>query len=234
VNEAYLRLVEEKRVHWQGKGHFFGVSAKLMRRILVDHARSHLAEKRGSGIAKVALTEAIAMSKEQPADLLALDESLTKLAELDAQQSRIVELRIFTGLTVEETAQLLNISPATVKRDWAVAKAWLLRGAHGGAAVNPEKWERIKTIFPSALEREPGEREEFIVQACGGDDALRAELESLLSSYASEKSSVGGVPAVAVGAEDLAGQKIGPYKAIRQIGVGGMGAVYLAVRADDT
>jgi RNA polymerase sigma-70 factor (ECF subfamily) len=130
VNEAYLRLVEEKRVHWQGKSHFFGVSAKLMRRILVDHARSHLAEKRGSGIAKVALTEAIAMSKEQPADLLALDESLTRLAELDPQQSRIVELRIFAGLTVEETAQSLNISPATVKRDWAVAKAWLLREVH--------------------------------------------------------------------------------------------------------
>jgi RNA polymerase sigma-70 factor (ECF subfamily) len=130
VNEAYLRLVEEKRVHWQGKSHFFGVSAKLMRRILVDHARSHLAEKRGSGIAKVALTEAIAMSKEQPADLLALDESLTRLAELDPQQSRIVELRIFAGLTVEETAQSLNVSPATVKRDWAVAKAWLLREVH--------------------------------------------------------------------------------------------------------
>jgi non-specific serine/threonine protein kinase/serine/threonine-protein kinase len=100
--------------------------------------------------------------------------------------------------------------------------------------VNPEQWEQIKTIFASALEREPDERGEFLRQACGGDDALRAEVESLLSSYASEKSSVGGAPAAALGAEDLAGQKTGPYKVIRQIGVGGMGAVYLAVRADDT
>jgi RNA polymerase sigma factor (TIGR02999 family) len=130
VNEAYLRLVEEKSVNWHSKSHFFGVSAKLMRRILVDHARSHLAEKRGSGMPKVGLTEAIAMSKEQPADLVALDESLTRLAELDPQQSRIVELRVFAGLTVEEVGQALNISPATVKRDWAVAKAWLLREVH--------------------------------------------------------------------------------------------------------
>jgi RNA polymerase sigma-70 factor, ECF subfamily len=130
VNEAYLRLVEEKSVNWQSKSHFFGVSAKLMRRILVDHARSHLAEKRGSGVPKVGLTEAIAMSQEQPADLLALDESLTRLAALDPQQGRIVELRVFAGLTVEEAAQALNISPATVKRDWAVAKAWLLREIH--------------------------------------------------------------------------------------------------------
>ncbi|MFY9558772.1 MAG: sigma-70 family RNA polymerase sigma factor [Terriglobales bacterium] len=127
VNEAYLRLVEEKNVNWQSRSHFFGVSAKLMRRILVDHARAHLAEKRGSGIPKVGLTEAIAMSKERPAELLALDESLTRLAELDPQQALIVELRIFAGLTVEEAARLLNISPATVKRDWSVAKAWLLR-----------------------------------------------------------------------------------------------------------
>jgi RNA polymerase sigma-70 factor (ECF subfamily) len=130
VNEAYIRLVEEKNVNWHSRSHFFGVSAKLMRRILVDHARGHLAEKRGSGVPKVGLTEAIAMSKEQPADLLALDESLTRLAELDPQQGRIVELRVFAGLTVEETAQLLSISPATVKRDWAVAKAWLLRDVH--------------------------------------------------------------------------------------------------------
>lgn len=130
VNEAYLRLVEERNVSWQSKSHFFGVSAKLMRRILVDHARGHLAEKRGSGMPKVGLTEAIAMSKERPAELLVLDESLTRLAELDPQQARIVELRIFAGLTVEETSQLLNISPATVKRDWSVAKAWLLREVH--------------------------------------------------------------------------------------------------------
>jgi len=133
VHEAYLRLVEERSVDWQSRSHFFSVSAKLMRRILVDHARGHLAEKRGAGLPKVPLTEAMAMSRERPADLLALDESLTRLASRDPQQSRVVELRVFAGLTVEETALALGISPATVKRDWAVAKAWLLREIQQGA-----------------------------------------------------------------------------------------------------
>ena len=127
VHEAYLRLVEQDNVNWQNRHHFFGAAANLMRRILVDHARAHLADKRGSGLPKVAITEAIAMSREQPADMLALDESLARLSSVDPQQGRIVELRVFAGLTVEETAELLGISPATVKRDWAVAKAWLLR-----------------------------------------------------------------------------------------------------------
>jgi RNA polymerase sigma factor (TIGR02999 family) len=126
VHEAYLRLVEQDNVNWQNRHHFFGAAANLMRRILVDHARAHLAEKRGYGLPKVAFTEAIAMSQQQPAELLALDESLTRLAVLDPQQGRIVELRVFAGVTVEETAEILGISPATVKRDWAVAKAWLL------------------------------------------------------------------------------------------------------------
>ncbi|HET9407499.1 MAG TPA: sigma-70 family RNA polymerase sigma factor [Candidatus Sulfotelmatobacter sp.] len=127
VHEAYLRLVEQKNVQLQDRSHFFGVTAQVMRRILVDHARSHLAEKRGSGGAKVPLNEAIIMSQEQPAQLLALNESLTRLAEVDAQQARVVELRIFAGLTVEETAEVLGISTATVKRDWSMAKAWLLQ-----------------------------------------------------------------------------------------------------------
>jgi RNA polymerase sigma factor (TIGR02999 family) len=130
VHEAYIRLVDHERAHFQNRQHFFGAAAQLMRRILVDHARGHLAAKRGSGAIKVELTEAIAMSREQPAELLALDESLTRLASLDPQQSRIVELRVFAGLTVEETAAILSISPATVKRDWALAKAWLLRQIH--------------------------------------------------------------------------------------------------------
>ena len=127
VHEAYLRLVEQDNVSWENRHHFFGAAANLMRRILVDHARAHLAEKRGSGMPKVALTEAIAMSQDRPAELLALDESLSRLTAMDAQQARIVELRVFGGLTVDESAQILGISPATVKRDWAVAKAWLSR-----------------------------------------------------------------------------------------------------------
>ncbi len=116
VHEAYLRLVEQDSVSWQNRHHFFGAAAKLMRRILVDHARGHAAEKRGGGIARVPLTEAIAMSQQQPTELLALDESLTRLAAVDPQQGRIVELRVFAGLSVEETAAVLGISPATVKR----------------------------------------------------------------------------------------------------------------------
>ena len=130
VHEVYLRLADQKNVQWQDKTHFFGVAAQLMRRILVDHARSHIADKRGSGVAKVSLNEAIAMSRERPAELLALDESLTQLASTDPQQSRIVELRVFGGLTIEQTAEILGISPATVKRDWTLAKAWLLREIH--------------------------------------------------------------------------------------------------------
>jgi RNA polymerase sigma factor (TIGR02999 family) len=127
VHEVYLRLAEQKNVQWQDKSHFFGVTAQLMRRILVDHARSHRADKRGGGLPKVSLNEAIAMSRERPAQLLALDESLTQLASTDPQQGRIVELRVFAGLTIEQTAEVLGISPVTVKRDWSLAKAWLLR-----------------------------------------------------------------------------------------------------------
>jgi RNA polymerase sigma-70 factor, ECF subfamily len=127
VHEAYMRLVEQKNVQWQGRSHFFAITAQLMRRILVDHARGHIADKRGGGAAKVPITEAIIMSQDRPAELLALDESLTRLAALDPQQGRVVELRIFGGLTVEETAEVLHISTATVKRDWSMAKAWLLQ-----------------------------------------------------------------------------------------------------------
>ncbi len=132
VHEAYMRLAGQEKVNWESRHHFFGAAARLMRRILVDYARGHRAEKRGSGREKVALTEAIAMSREQPAELLALDESLTRLAELDPQQGRVVELRIFGGLSMEETAALLGISTATVKRDWAHAKVWLYREIHKG------------------------------------------------------------------------------------------------------
>ncbi len=127
VYEVYLRLAEQKNVQWHDKSHFFGVTAQLMRRILVDHARSHMADKRGGGLPKVSLNEAIAMSRERPAELLALDESLTQLGSTDPQQGQIVELRVFAGFTIEQTAEVLGISPATVKRDWSLAKAWLMR-----------------------------------------------------------------------------------------------------------
>jgi len=127
VHEAYLRLVDQKAVHWQNRQHFFGVAAQVMRRVLVDYARSHKANKRGGAVPKVSLEEVIVVSKERSAELLALDEALTRLASIDPQQGRIIELRFFGGLTLEETAQVLGISPATVKRDWNVARAWLTR-----------------------------------------------------------------------------------------------------------
>ena len=125
INEAYLRIVDQNRVNWQNRAHFFGVAAQMMRRILVDHARSHLYAKRGGGAQKLTLDEAIATPQERDLDLVALDDALTALAEIDPQQSRIIELRFFGGLTIVETAEVLNISPATVKRDWNMAKAWL-------------------------------------------------------------------------------------------------------------
>src|SRR5438128_12311402 len=125
VNEAYLRLINRKRVHWQNRAHFFAIAAQLMRSILVDHARSHAYAKRGGGARKIALDEAIVVSQQRAGEVVALDDALKQLAELDAQQSRIVELRFFGGLTIEETAEVLGLPPANVKREWSTAKAWL-------------------------------------------------------------------------------------------------------------
>lgn len=134
AHEAYLKLVRQQSTNWQGRSHFFGIAAQLMRRILIDHARSHLREKRGGTHVVLPLNEALAFSPEHSEDLLKLDEALQRLSKLDPRQGEIVELRFFGGLSVEETAEFLAISPKTVKRDWAVAKAWLyaeLRSADG-------------------------------------------------------------------------------------------------------
>ena len=127
IHEAYVRLVDQKNVQWQNRAQFFGIAAQLMRRILVDHARAKHRAKRGGSNIKVSLTDAMALTKDPNQNLLEIDEALTRLAAIDEQQSKIVELRFFSGLSVEETATALEISPATVKRDWSVAKAWLHR-----------------------------------------------------------------------------------------------------------
>jgi RNA polymerase sigma factor (TIGR02999 family) len=124
VHEAYLRLVDQN-VPWQNRAHFFGIAAEMMRRILIDHARGLQAAKRGSGGIKLALDEVIDLSDERAADLIALDDALKALAEIDPQKSRIVELRFFAGLSIEETAKVLDIGTATVIRQWRLAKAWL-------------------------------------------------------------------------------------------------------------
>ena len=127
VNEAYLRLIDQRNVHWQNRAHFFSIASRLMRRILVDHARSHQYAKRGGGALKVSLDEAAMVSQERAAELLALDDALTSLAAIDQRKSQVVELRFFGGMSVEETAVALGVSPITVKRDWSTAKAWLHR-----------------------------------------------------------------------------------------------------------
>jgi RNA polymerase sigma-70 factor (ECF subfamily) len=127
IHEAYLRLIDQKNVHWQNRAHFYGIAAQLMRRILVDHARTKKRAKRGGSDIRVSLSKANIFAKGQDLDIVAIDEALERLARIDEQQGRIVELRFFSGLTVDETAEVLGISPATVKRDWSMARAWLHR-----------------------------------------------------------------------------------------------------------
>ena len=137
VNETYVKLFGQREIDWQGRGHFFSIAAQLMRRILIDHARHELRLKRGGAGLHIALEDATAVPGESgvdPVDILALDRALHKLEELDADQGRIVELRFFGGLTVEETAAAIGKSPATVKREWALAKGWLHRELTGDSA----------------------------------------------------------------------------------------------------
>jgi RNA polymerase sigma factor (TIGR02999 family) len=127
VHEAYLKLVDQREVSWQNRAHFFGVAAQMMRRVLTDYARSRQRLKRGGDVHKTSLDEALAVSEDRTSDLVQIDEALTRLEQLDARQARIVEMRFFAGLSVEETAAAMGISAPTVKRDWAMAKAWLHR-----------------------------------------------------------------------------------------------------------
>ncbi|HEX8708188.1 MAG TPA: sigma-70 family RNA polymerase sigma factor [Pyrinomonadaceae bacterium] len=136
VHEAYIKLVDQK-VAWQNRAHFFGVAAQAMRRILVDHARGHQAEKRGSG-QKLSLDDVLEVGIDQEFDLVALDDALNKLAEMDPQKSRIVELRFFGGLSIEETAEVMGIGTATVIRQWRMAKAWLYGQVSGNSQAGEQ------------------------------------------------------------------------------------------------
>jgi RNA polymerase sigma-70 factor (ECF subfamily) len=127
VNEAYLRLVDDSKIDWRNRAHFFGIAARAMRQILVDHARQRAAAKRGGGWQRVTLDDAVALTAERDIKILALDRVLTKLGEMDERMARIVELRAFAGLSVEETAQILGVSVRTIHNDWRVAKMWLAR-----------------------------------------------------------------------------------------------------------
>lgn len=133
VNEAYMRLVDYSQMRWQSRAHFFAIAAQAMRRILVEHARKRHFAKRGGGAVKVSFDEAAIVSQEQASDLVALDDALTSLEVMDERKARIVELRYIGGLSIEETAEVLAISPATVQREWRAAKAWLYREIKEGA-----------------------------------------------------------------------------------------------------
>jgi RNA polymerase sigma factor (TIGR02999 family) len=133
VHEAYLRLAGQNPPQWQNRAHFFGIAAHIMRQILVEYARGRSAAKRGGSACRLTLDEAVALPQQMDVDVVQLDKALTGLAELDVQQSRIVELRFFAGLTIEDTSEVLGISPATVKRDWVTARAWLYRAMTGEA-----------------------------------------------------------------------------------------------------
>lgn len=132
VNEAYLRLINAKNVAWNDRAHFLAVAARVMRRILVDHARSRHYQKRGGDAVRVSMDEALVVAAEPDQDFVAIDEALTALALVDARKSQVVEMRFFGGLTLEETAEALHVSRDTVKRDWKIAKLWLLRELQGG------------------------------------------------------------------------------------------------------
>jgi RNA polymerase sigma factor (TIGR02999 family) len=132
VNEAYLRLAGHEEIQWQNRAHFFAIAAQAMRRILVDHSRRRSNQKRGGDVPKVALDEALIVSADRAAEVVALDDALTRLAEIAPRKSQLVELRFFGGLSIEETAEVLKVSPGTVMRDWTFAKAWLLREITGG------------------------------------------------------------------------------------------------------
>jgi RNA polymerase sigma factor (TIGR02999 family) len=137
INEAYLRLADWKNARWENRAHFYGVASQIMRRVLIDHARARGYQKRGGGVRPVSLDEAVVASPERGRDLLALDEALTRLSKLDPRKGKLVELRFFGGLSVEETAAILKVSPFTVIRDWNFAKAWLHREMTNLSSTKP-------------------------------------------------------------------------------------------------
>ena len=138
VNEAFLKLCGQREVEWKNRAHFFGIAAQMIRRILVDHARAHKAEKRGGGAGVLSLDEAIGVPEKRDIEILALNDALEALQALDPKQARIVELRFFTGLSIEETAEVVGVSPATIKREWVAARAWLFREVSRRAGTGAE------------------------------------------------------------------------------------------------
>ena len=238
VHEAYLRLVDQSRTDWKSRAHFYGVAATIIRNILVDHARGRQAGKRGGAMSSISLDDAVAIPRKRDRELIAVDDALLNLSQFDPQQSRIVELRFFGGLTIEETSEVLGISESTVKRDWILAETWI--GRHdlraGVSRMTADRWERVKALFERARHTSGGDLALLLAE---DDEDITAEVKALLDAYNASPEFLE-EPALASRSGDvvdedspsLAGSRIGNWRLTRQIGEGGMGIVYECDRAD--
>ncbi len=184
VNEAFLKLIKQDEVDWQGRSHFLAIGAQAMRRILVDYARTKKRQKRGGGWQRVELTDDAVFSTSRSEDVLALDAALEELARLNPRQARIVELRFFSGMSIDEIAAALGMSKRTVERDWTMVRAWLRHQAYRGVGdVTPERYDQMMAIFLAASQLNGARRDEFLKAACQGDSDLRQEVDSLLQHH---------------------------------------------------
>ena len=186
VHEAYLKLIDQRKVRWQNRAHFYAVAAQVMRRLLVDHARARGAAKRGVELT-IPLDGVDVAGGSKSADLIALDSAFDRLAALDPRQARLVELRYFGGLTIDEAAAVMNVAAITVKRDWATARTWLYRESVTGMTATGD-WARVKQLFQEALDITPDARAAF-VKGRAGDAHVFQEVMSLLETYPPRRAS---------------------------------------------